>query len=732
MSKKLILFLVVYVCHSSYAQTALEGFVYEIANKKEVSVPGVTIHLLPDGTSTFTDSVGHFRMHTMDANDALLVVSFPGFITDTIKPQAGKSNLIILKKSIDLSEVKITANKEATVVSTLNPINMEKLTSDELLKAACCNLSEAFETNPSVNVAYKDAVTGVKEIQLLGLGGTYVQMQSENIPDMHGLSGIYGLTYVPGPWIESIQLTKGSGSVLNGYESTTGQINIEYKKPFDTEQPRFFLNLFGDEFGSLEANVLLKKKVSQHWSSMLMIHGKNMGTETDRNHDGFMDAPGNKTINLYNRWSYHDAKKLEAQLGIKFLADELLGGQLSNLNVTDRYRTSVITRRAEISGKLGFIFPDKPHKSIGNIVQLSIHDMQSSFGLKHYDAKESSLYLQSIYQNVLWHTNHKYKTGVTFRYNLLEQGYAGLPLRTEDYIPGIFFEYTYNYFDKLTIVAGVREDIEHDNTWLFTPRLHGKYNFTENNIVRFSAGKSYRRPYLIADHLSVLASSRQTVVREFILPERAWNYGVNFTTRFTLHGHEFTFAADAYRTNFINQLVVDSYTDSTAISFYNLNGKSFSNSLQVTVNSELSENLNIRLAYKIDDVQSTFNGKLEQVPLAARDRALLNVSGKSGNAHWKFDYTAIWEGKKKLQNVYHDEAIQTRQYSPSFVVMNLQVTKVFRRFEVYAGAENIADYRQEEVIINPENPFGNSFDATNIWGPVQGRRIYAGLRYSIR
>ncbi len=731
MSKKILLIPFILLINLAFGQTKITGYVLEFENNKELSLPGASVTYLPLMENVFSDSLGYFSLVIPDSLPADVIVSFPGYTTDTVRVESLNPLKIYLKKSINLKEVEVNAKREAVTVSTINPVNSEKITQHELLKAACCNLSEAFETNPSVIVAYKDAVTGVKEIQLLGLGGIYVQMLNEIVPDMRGLAGIYGLTYVPGPWIESIQLTKGSGSVLNGYESTTGQINVEYKKPFDKEQPRLFVNLFGQEDGGVEGNAIYKHQFSSSWSSNLMVHGRIMNNEVDRNNDGFMDAPGNSSINLYNRWQYTSNKNIEAQFIFKFLSDNIDGGQTEEVKTDPLYKTEVKTIRAEVAGKLGIVFPGKPDKSIGNIFYATLHDMNSFFGNRKYDAKESSFYIQSMYQNILWKSNHKITAGFSYRYNNLEQDFPGLPGITEEHIPGIFTEYTYSYLDKFTLVAGVREDLQQEKDFVFTPRVHGKYNFTENFIFRFSAGKSYRTPYLIADHISVLASSRLINFKEDINPERAWNYGVNGLNRFRIKDHDGSFSVDAYRTDFINQLVVDTYTDSTVISFYNLDGISYSNSLQFTFNVELIHFLDLRLAYKMDDVRSTFNGTVEKQPLSSSNRVLGTLSFKTMNEHWKFDYTTIWEGKKKLQNTFVDAENKGKEYSPSFVVMNFQVTKVFRKFECYGGAENLFDFRQLNPIIHPENPFGNSFDATNIWGPIQGRRIYAGIRFSV-
>jgi outer membrane receptor for ferrienterochelin and colicins len=723
-------FVLMLITSQAFAQHKIKGTITERQSGKLVSIPGASVGIIGTDNYVISDSAGVFEIRSNEL-PVKLISSFIGYKSDTTEVTTDSKNInIILVKSLDLKEVNVQGKKDATVVSTIKPINTEKITTKELLRAACCNLSEAFETNPSVNVAYKDAVTGVKEIQMLGLSGTYVQMMAENIPDMRGLSGIYGLTFVPGPWIESIQVSKGSGSVVNGYESTTGQINVEYKKPLDEEQPKNYFNLFADELGAVEANVIFKRKLGQYWGTMLMLHGRNMQTENDRNKDGFMDVPNNSTVNIYNRYEYHNNKH-EGQIAFKLLADDNNGGQTESSSATNLYQSQVKTRRAEVVGKLGFIFPEKPYMSFGNIFQATIHDMKSSFGLNSYIANERSVFYEGIYANIIKTTDHQYKAGFSFRHNNLEQHFPGLPVRVEENVPGVFGEYTFNSKEKLTLIFGGRADWHNGNRLEVIPRFHGKYNFTESFIVRISAGKSYRTPYIIADHLSVLASSRAIIITENILSERAWNYGANMTKRFVIGERDHTFSIDAYRTNFVNQLVVDTYSDSTRIQFYNLDGKSYSNSLQFTLNLELKYSLALRLGYKIEDVKSTFNGVLEQLPLVAKNRALGTIAWSTKDEHWKVDYTLSWEGTKKLQNTYTMNDGVANDYSPSFVVMNLQVTKAFRKFEIYGGAENLLDYRQEDPIIHPEDPFGNSFDATNIWGPVQGRRIYAGIRMSI-
>jgi len=708
------------------------------AGKKELSLPGATVHIAGTDSAAVTDADGKFSLRVSGELPVILVASYIGYQNDTMQAMNNGPIQFLLQRAIELKEVNVTATQQSLGISRISTINTEKITEKEILKAACCNLSESFETNPTVNVAYSDAVTGAKEIQMLGLSGIYSQLLTENIPDMRGIAASYGLTFIPGPWMESIQVTKGTGSVLNGYESTSGQLNVEFKKPQEAETPRFYLNLFGEANSNMELNTFFKKKLDDRWSSILMLHGNYMNRTMDNNDDGFHDLPHSKQVNVYNRWQYNSGNKMEAQIGLKFLADQRNGGQIHSepdgqVDPHHVYLVDIFNRRVEAFGKLGLVYPEKPSKSIGNIVSVQYHDLDALIGLKTYDATEKTLYYQSIYQNILGTTDHQYKTGVSFQYDRLDETYQSVQSVRSRSVAGVFVEYTYSFLDKFKAVAGMRGDYNSKYNFIFTPRLHLKYNFTELAIVRASAGKSFREPYLIADNLGVMASSKYLSLNSVIDPEVAWNYGLNYTQGFILKDREGTFNVDFYRTDFTDQLIVDRYSDSLNVRFYNLQGSSYSNSFQVSLSYEFLERLDFRLAYKIDDVKSTYNGKLQTKPLIPKNRILFNVAYMTANEHWKFDGTLNWVGTQQLANTTTDpEFGKMPSQSPSYSLVNFQVTKVFRYFEVYGGSENVLDFTQEHPIIAASAPFSTAFDATNVWGPIDGIRIYAGLRYQIK
>ncbi len=725
---------------------SIEGVVYEVALKKAAStpLPGASIVWVGTTNGTSSDTKGRFSLEVPGNLPAVLVISYVGYQSDTLTIQNLNPLKIVLKPAVNLEGVTVEGRQDATTISTIKTINVEQVGQKELLKAACCNLSESFETNPSVNVSYTDAITGAKEIQMLGLSGIYSQVMTENIPSVRGLASTYGLNYVPGPWMESIQITKGSGSVANGYESTSGQINVEYLKPETADN--FYANLYGASSGNVELNLHKTFKVSDKTSSMVFVHGENSQIKWDHQNDGFLDMPLVSQANVFNRWSYNDGKKFEGQFGIKAILENRRSGQKNyswgdDVDTTSGYGVQVNTKRMEAFLKTGLIFPATPWKSAGMILSGSFHEQESYFGLKSYNGDQGSFYGSLIYMSILGTTDHKFKTGLDLRYDKYDEQYLFNPYNRIEVVPGIYAEYTYNRNEKFGLVAGSR--IDHHNEWglFYTPRLHLKYNFTPDIIVRASGGRSFRTANVFSDNIAIMATSRDLVIAENLEPERAWNFGGNFTARFRAFYRPGTFSVDYYITDFSNQVVVDTYSSEFLISLYNLQGTSRSKSFQVALNYEVFKRFDVRLAYKNDQVIINYNGTLSQKPLVPQNRALVNLSYASKKETWRFDFTTHFQGQTKLalptsdDGHHHGHGESDNQIvdnkSPDFFTFNAQVTRTFKSWEVYVGGENLSDFRQNTPVINADAPFEPGFDATNVWGPVMGRKIYLGFRYSI-
>lgn len=647
----------------------------------------------------------------------------------------------------DLEEVKITKKQKGLKKSYTLTANTTVITSKELLKAACCNLAESFETNPSIDVNYSDALTGTKQIKMLGLTSPYLMITEENIPSVRGASQAYGLSFTPGTWIESVQITKGAGSVANGYESISGQINTELLKPLD-DIP-FFLNAYGSTDSRFELNTHFNKKLSDKWATSLFVHGNTRVSKNDMNDDGFLDNPLGKQINVLNRYQYYNPESgIVSFINFRYMNDKKQTGEVDfdkdrDKGTTNYWGSEINTERFDVSSKIGYVFPDMPFQSIGFQNAFNTHNQKSYFGLTNYNIKQNSYYSNLIFNSIINNTMHKFTTGLNFSYDQYQEFVNINDYSRIDNSVGAFFEYTYDNSDNFSLILGGRVDNHNRLGFFATPRLHLRYNPWEFGVLRFSAGRGKRSANIFAENQQLFASSRTFSVLDNdgkiygLNPEIAWNYGLSFSQKFRIFNKNAEAGFDLYRTDFQNQAVVDLMQSPQEVSFYNLKGKSFANSLQLEFNFEFIHNLNLRTAYKYYDIQTDYLRGTFQRPLQAKHRFLANLEYEThseNDKNWKFDYTFNWSGKQQLPyTASNPTADQLPDFSPSYAVMNVQVTRVFSPvFEVYIGGENIGNYQQEKAILGSENPFGPNFDASIAYAPIFGQMYYAGLRFRIK
>ena len=729
-----------------FSQKEITGVVMEqSSNNERVPLFGANVFWLNTTLGTMTSDDGTFRL-PYDTSYKKLVISYIGFRTDTLLIETPKSIFHVLKASDDLGEVTVSVRRKSSATSYLSSQNITTISSKELLKAACCNLSESFETNPSIDVNFTDAISGTKQIRMLGLTSPYILITTENIPSIRGASQAYGLSFVPGTWVESIQITKGAGSVVNGFESIAGQINAELVKP--TTDNRIFVNAYGALNGRTELNTHFNTQLSDKLSTGVYIHADNRSQKFDRNNDSFLDMPLVNQINIMNRWQYANLQKgLISFLNVRYLNDEKQAGQLNFDPKTDRLSNSVWgseinTRRFEVSGKFGYVNPDIPYRSLGVQLAYSDHDQASYFGTNQYDISHRSIYSNMVYNTIISDSRHKMKTGLNAtydRYNELVN--SQVYNRTERSVGG-FFEYSFDNLDALNLTAGIR--IDHHNLLgtFFTPRLHARYAPWEKSAFRVSFGRGKRAANIFTENQKLFASSRQINVQSSggaiygLDPEIAWNYGVSFLQGFNLFGRKADLTLDFYGTNFENQVVVD-YENPYEVSFYNLEGASYASSFQAEFSWNLMAYLDLKTAYKFYDVKTQYaSGKLEK-PLTSQHRYFANLSyelhSEKDGGVWKFDTTFNWLGKQRFSSTsMSPQAYQLPTYSPSISTLNLQFTKVFSEaFEIYLGAENITNVKQKSPILSSESPFGSNFDTTFVYGPIFGSTFYTGLRYKL-
>ncbi len=735
MKLKIIIAISLVIYFSSTCLAQVHGFVKD---KEGNPLPGANLIWKNTGLGVTSNEEGGFSLDK-PKNSGSLVVSFIGYENDTITVADKNASLdIVLGDGLELSEVNITARRLGIMKLRSSVMNEDMITSAELSRAACCNLGESFVTNPSVDVSYSDAATGAKQIKLLGLSGTYVQMLTENIPNYRGAAAPYSLGYVPGPWMQSIQVSKGTSSVKNGYEAIAGQINIEFKKPQTADVVS--ANLFASSTSRFEANADASIKLNPRWSTMLLAHYENETKAHDSNNDGFADMPQVEQVNVWNRWAYMGDNYV-FQAGIKALKEERRSGQVTHkMQMENPYLIDINTNRYEAFTKNAFIFDKEKNTNLALILSGTLHDQDAGYGHKLYEVDQTNLYASLLFETE-FSPLHSLSTGLSYNYDGFDQKYrlsndkdlSLIKNKPKETVTGAYAQYTFNYHDKLILLAGLRGDYSSEYDFFVTPRAHIKYNPSEYANFRLSVGKGYRTNHILADNNYLLASSRKVNITDKPVQEEAWNYGASVATYFNIFDKTLNLNAEYFYTDFKNQIVIDMDTDPHEISFVNLNGDSYSHVVQVEASYPFFEGFSLTAAYRYTNAKSTYNGKLLEKPLTGKYKGLLTASYQTPLGLWQFDATIQLNGGGRMPNPYKLENgnLSWKERYNSFEQLSAQVTRYFRRGSIYIGGENLTNFKQKNPIIDATDPWGKNFDSTMVWGPMHGIKLYIGVRFNI-
>ncbi len=737
MFKKIKILLIIIILPLTIFSQQIQGTVYEINEKGNKSpLPGVNIYLADKSSGTTTDSKGAFALEIGQKTNFPLVFSFVGYKSDTLFVSNTDEHIeLVLNLGKSLKEIVIAERGSGSHILRMEPILSQHITTGELQRAACCNLAESFETNASVDVQYNDAVSGAKQIQLLGLSGIYSQILFENMPYLRGLGIPYGLEYLPGSWLESIYVSKGTASVLNGYESITGQINAELKKPESDEST--FVNIYADQHSRIEANLNQRVVLDHDLQTMIYGHYQNSSAIIDQNKDGFLDMPLVQQVHIANHWNYNNEESgFEARWGIRGLSEARKGGQVAFFNNNGEqkqyYGTEINTNRIDAFAKTGYLFRNPKNMNIGFINSFSIHDMESSFGLKTYSGKQYGYYSNLIFNTELHKPEHSLHAGISMMYDKYDESFNDSIFRTNESVPGAFAQYTYLIPERFTFIAGFRIDKHSIHGLLYTPRIHTRFALNEHITLRASAGKGYRSPRIIAENIQMLASARKIVFEEENLLEEAYNTGINLSFNYKLFGKDISVTTEYYYTFFNKQAIIDYEKDMNAIRIYNLDGKSFASHAQIELSYNPLKNTEIRTAIRYNDVKASYEGVLKDKYLVNNWKYLLTTSYATPNLRWQFDATYLLNGKSRLPELtFNPEEYRLAKYSPMFSIVNLQISHKYKKWDLYIGIENLFDFTQSNPIIAADDPFGPYFDSSMVWGPILGRKIYAGLRFKL-
>lgn len=732
-----------FLCSMGFGQDVLRGKLEgRLSDGNTEALVGATVFWQGSQNGTISDEKGAFELKR-SRKSTQLVVRYGQWPADTFPIGPDQQDISLsLREPTDLEEVKITSRIKSSSFARMDPFGIELLNQSELRKAACCNLSESFETNPSVDVAFSDAVTGARQIRMLGLAGQYVAITNENMPLLHGLAAVDGLGFIPGPWIDGIQLSKGAGTVVNGYEAIAGQINLAYKDPFDEEI--LHLNGYINQAGRMEGNLIAATKVSKTVGTNLLLHANNLNTIQDQNDDKFLDMPMHTMYNGMNRWKYEGDNGICAQVNLTGLYHQSRGGQVDFFDDADflpKWGYENTTKRGQAFAKIGWFSPKNPLWSIGTQWMALYHDQMAQFGDKVYNGKQKSFYSNIIGQMPLGpQDKHLIKAGFSYQTDNYEESlnnslFPAAIFDQVEQIPGVFAEFTYSPSPRLDLVVGLRSDWHNSYGQFWTPRLNMRYDLSTSTILRIAGGRGQRTTRPLSDHLGLLASNRQLEFTRPPLnlpgygyqPEVGWNVGLSLTQNFFLDFREGTVRADFYRTQFQNQLVVDRESP-FLLDFYSQPGLSYANSFLVEASYEVVKRFDVRMAYRFYDVRQSYTSGLKTAPFTPQHRGFINLAYKTRLSKWAFDFTWQRIGEQRIPDLNYTEST----YSPSFSQLSAQISKGFgKRWELYLGGENLTNFRQENPIIQANDVTTQGFDATMVWAPIFGRNIYGGFRFSV-
>ena len=752
--KNIIIMFFMLIGINLYAQQEVQkikGNVIFNSSRGQVPLVGAFVHWSGNSSGVFTNNKGQFIIKNKD-NDRL-VASFSSYKSDTILINKIDSNyLIILEEQNDLKTAVVIAKRISYGLSKLSPRTTILLGEREFQKAACCNLSESFENAPAIDVSFSDAVTGTKQIKMLGLDGFYTLIGREYMPSVRTLNSYYGLSHIPAAWVDGIQITKGAGSVVNGHESIAGQINIELKKPFGSE--KFILDQFASSGGRFETDFMYTKDITKNIASSLFIRYGNRSLEFDNNNDGFLDMPISEDFKIMNRWQFFNKNGFEGTANASYHNSLQKAGQ-SNSN-SNPYKIGINTEVIDFFAKLGKPSKKNEYSSFGSQYNFNHSEMSSNYGSnenqKEYLAQTNQGYVNLLYESIIGNSFHQFQTGISLLIDETKETFEGFQFERTEAVSGLFFEYTYKPKETFSLVGGIRSDFNTIYGLSFTPRFHGKYRFNKDKTsIRISTGLGRRTSNPLAQNQMLFASGRTL---EFIMrnskfaygleQELALNSGISFEHQFKMGYMPATIGLDFFNTTFKNEVVVDRENPGKAY-FYNVTNGTIANSFQTQLDLKPARRTDIRLAYRMFDVKTKYQSEsntlsliTKQKPFISKDRAFINIT-QNTRTDWRFNTTLTWYGPQRIaggkDTIYFTNNLKQikDKYSPNFFLLNAQISKTFKKeFELYIGAENILNFKQQNPIQDAIQPFSENFDAGLVWGPIFGRIIYGGFRWRIK
>lgn len=742
MNNKLKYFIIILFLYSgSIFSQSITGYIFGDDEGKKLPLDAAVVKWINTTKGTITDEKGRFELALANITDKRLVVSYAGYKTDTIDAADKQSVEVVMIPNMTTSTINVEDDKKSTYFGNYTA-KTEVISSQELVKEACCDLAGCFGRNSSVEVAVTDIITDAKELKILGLEGAYTQLLVDNMPLMSGLNTKYGISSIPGTQIDKITVSKGSNSVMQGYESISGIMNVILKDYNNSD--RLMFNGFVNSMLEKQFNLNFGNRINDKWSNILILHTVQKSNVMDDNSDGFLDNPLTTRYVIYNKWNLADKKnQTEFNIAGRYWNEKREGGQKNdpshfiNTHGHKLYEQNIKINSAEGYSRFSKQFTETSGMKM--YLTSSWYDQKSVYGITGYDAVQNLFSVMGFYELEIF-TKSYLKTGLSYRYQKIDETvkfndttsktYAGNYIKKES-IPGFFAENSISFLeDKASIMTGIRLDNHNENGLVVTPRALFRYQPVKTVVLRASVGTGYRTINLLSEYSNLLASSRNIVINGKLDPEKTLNYGADVLLYFGGENYSGSFNVDYYRTEFSNKIIPDYDSDPREVIFSNLNGKAFSNVMQAELSLTLLRNIDLKLAYKFIDLKYEKSGVMYEQPFTSRHRVLATFSYMPQSKSWSASAGLNWFGAQRLPSTASNPVqYQRPTESKPYTIINAQLNKNFKYFEIYAGVENLLNFKQDNPIISADDPFGPNFDTSFIYGPTKGREFYAGFRF---
>lgn len=669
-------------------------------------------------------------------------------IYTTCYAQENENDSIITKQTIDnLDEVVLTGTMKP-VSRKDSPIPIEVYSSKYFKTNPNPSLFESIGMINGIQPQLNCNVCNTGDIHINGMEGPYTMILIDGMPIVSALSTVYGLNGIPNSLVDRIEVVKGPASSLYGTEAMGGIINIITKDP--QKANKFSADIYTTTWLENNIDLAYKAKISDKISSLLGVNYFLFDNKQDKNKDNFTDVTLQNRISIFNKWNFKRPENKTASLAARYVYEDRWGGEMQydkriHRGSNEVYGESVLTNRAEIIAM--YQLPTK--EDIYTQFSYNYHQQNSFYGATSYQAKQNVIFGQIYWDKEF--KNHSFLAGAAMRYTyyddntpgtLNNDGVTNQPMKSP--LPGFFLQDEITLNSKNKLLIGYRLDYDKHHKDIHSPRFAYKYSPTKNHTFRTSFGTGFRVVNLFTEDHAALSGSRKIVIKTDLNPEKSYNGNLNYVYNDTFSFGHLNVDATAFYSHFTNKIVGDFETDQSAIIYDNLDGYAISKG--ISVNTDLTFRFPLKINLGISYMKVYRKEKNEENEYEIIQQ--IHAPEWSGNytisysfpKKWSVDLTGNWYGKMRLPILPND---YRPEFSPFYMLTNLQITKTFKKFEIYGGVKNIFNFIPKNPLMRPFDPFNNhvndptnnpnayTFDTAYNYAPLQGIRSFIGLRYTI-